>query len=281
MDALDRRTKVFELMALAALLLLVAVTGLSAFLRHQALPVDAQSVVVAARLAHRIAASAALLLVIAMVLHCLRIKPPPRAGLALSLALLSLALGLALLGLVSGGARVPAVAMGNLLGGYLMLVLAARLVRPTAPGLGTVALGVAALLWLQAVSGALLSTTQAGRACSDLAECGALLRGAGWDWHALSPWHGPLVAGVVPQAEGAPAQLLHRLGSVVAAPPLAWLGVLAIDRGRRREGLAVLALLAAQLALGLVIGSTGLPLIPVLLHNLGTALLLALAVRLA
>jgi cytochrome c oxidase assembly protein subunit 15 len=280
MDALDRRTKAFEFMALATLLLLVAVIDLSAFLRHQALPIDAQWVVVAARLAHRIAASAALLLVIAMVLHSLRTTPPLRAGLALPLALLALAMGLALLGLVSGGARMPAVAMGNLLGGYLMLVLAARMVRPTAVGLGKAALVVAALLWLQALGGALLSTTQAGRACGDLAECSALVRRAGWDWHALSPWHDPLVAGVVPQAEGAPAQLLHRLGSVVVVPLVSWLGVLAIGRGRRREGFAVLALLAAQLALGLVIGSTGLPLVAVLMHNLGTALLLALVVRL-
>jgi hypothetical protein len=34
-------------------------------------------------------------------------------------------------------------------------------------------------------------------------------------------------------------------------------------------------------ALGLVVGSTGLPLAPVLLHNLGTALMLALVLRLA
>ena len=187
MDALDRRTKMFERMALACLLLLVAVTSLSAFLRHQALPADAQSVVFAARLAHRIAASTALLLVIAMVLQSLRITPPPHGARALSLSLLALALGLALLGLVTSGARAPAVAMGNLLGGYLMLVLAARLVRPAAVGLGAAAFGVAALLWLQVASGALLSTTQAGRACSDLAECGGLVRGVGWDWYALDP----------------------------------------------------------------------------------------------
>jgi cytochrome c oxidase assembly protein subunit 15 len=281
MDALDRRTAMFERMALGCLLLLVAVTGLSAFLRQHALPADGQSIVAAARLGHRIAATSALLLVIAMVVQSLRMKPPPRAARALSLALLALALGLAALGVVTSGARAPAVAMGNLLGGYFMLAIAARLVRPAAvPGLGPAAFGVATLLLLQVVSGALLSTTQAGRACSDLAECSALVRGVGWDWHALNPWHDPLVAGAVPQAEGAPAQLLHRLGSVVVAPLLAWLGVVAVGRGRRREGFAVLVLSAVQLALGLVIGSTGLPLVPVLLHNLVTALLLALVVRL-
>jgi len=56
--------------------------------------------------------------------------------------------------------------------------------------------------------------------------------------------------------------------------------VAAFRRGRRREGIAVLALLATQLALGMVVGSTGLPLAPVLAHNLATGLLLALAVRL-
>jgi heme a synthase len=281
MHPVDHRLKLLRRVALLCLLLLVAVTGLSAFLRHQALPADGQSVVAAARMAHRVVASSALLLVIAMVVLTQRMNPPPRDARALSIALLVLALGLALLGVFTSGARAPAVAMGNLLGGYFMLAIAARLVRPAAmPGLGPAAFGVAALLLLQVVSGALLSTTQAGRACSDLAECGALVHGVGWDWQALDPWREPLVAGLVPQAEGAPAQLLHRLGSVLVAPLLAWLGVAAFRRGRRREGLAVLVLLATQLALGLVVGSTGLPLAPVLAHNLATGLLLALAVRL-
>jgi cytochrome c oxidase assembly protein subunit 15 len=281
MDAAEDRLRTLRRAAWMCLLLLTAVVSLSAFLRHQALPAEAHALVAAARLAHRVTASSALLLVIAMTVLGLRIRPVPRTEVTLSLALLVLALGLALLGVFTAGASAPAVAMGNLLGGYLMLALAARLVRPAAaPGLGAPAMAVAALLLIQIGSGALLSATHAGRACSDLSECLSLVLSAGWDWRALNPWGEPLVAGWVPQAEGAPAQLLHRFGSVLVTLPVAWLGWAAMQRGCRREGLAVLVLLATQLALGLVIGSTGLPLLPVLLHNLGTALLLALAVRL-
>lgn len=268
-------------MSWACLVLLVAVTVLSAFLRHQALPVEAGAVVAAARLAHRIAASLALLLIVALVVVGLRGRPHPPALRSLSIGLLALALALALLGVFTAGARAPAVAMGNLLGGYAMLALAARLVAPAASGgIGAPALAIGLVLLLQIASGALLSTSHAGRACSDLAECGALVRDAGWDWHALNPWAEPLAPTPAPQPEGAPAQLLHRLFSFVVAPLMAWLAVAAIRCGRRREGIALLALLAGQLALGLVIGSTGLPLLPVLLHNLASALLLALVLRL-
>jgi len=56
---------------------------------------------------------------------------------------------------------------------------------------------------------------------------------------------------------------------------------LAVQKGRHRDGLAVLLLVVCVVALGLVSGSTGLPLMPVLLHNLATALLFAAVVRLA
>lgn len=282
MDDAEHRIQTLRRIAWVCLVLLLAVTSLSAFLRHQALPIDGTSLVAAARLAHRITATSALLLVIAMLVLSLRITPPPRAERALSMGLLALALALALLGVFTTGARAPAVAMGNLLGGYCMLALAARLLLSAGTrGLGGLAVAAAALLLLQITSGVLLSATHAGRACSDLAECRALVHGIGWDWQALNPWGEPLVAGLPPQAEGAPAQLLHRLGSVVVAPMLAWLGVAAIRHGRRHEGIALLALLAVQVALGMGVGSTGLPLLPVLLHNLAAALLLALVLRLA
>ena len=49
------------------------------------------------------------------------------AGGVLVAALLVLALGLAGLGIVTPGSRLPAVAMGNLLGGFAMLAICARL----------------------------------------------------------------------------------------------------------------------------------------------------------
>jgi cytochrome c oxidase assembly protein subunit 15 len=55
-----------------------------------------------------------------------------RAG-ALSVSLLLLALALAALGIATPGTRLPAVAMGNLLGGFVMLALCWRLVASTRP----------------------------------------------------------------------------------------------------------------------------------------------------
>lgn len=306
MHTTDHRLQLLHRLAWWCLLLLLAVTGLSAFLRHSAvglgcepwpacygqgervaaspgaLNVGGQALTVA-RAAHRVTATLALLLVIAMVAIAFKARPVLRREGGLALALLALALALALLGLFTPGARLPVVAMANLLGGLLMLALAARLVGPTMPargGLGAAAVGVLLLLLAHTLSGALVSATQAGLACTDIAECAAQARAGGWDWRALNPWREAAFAVGTPHPEGALAQGLHRLGSLIAVPAVAALGVLALRRGRRREGLALLALLALQWALGMALGSTGLPLVPVLLHTVGTGLLLALVLRL-
>ena len=303
MDTARLRLARLRRIALLCAVLLAAVTSLSAFLRHSASGLgchpwpacygqgdravasgagaEAVTAVGAARLAHRITATLSLLGTIALVVLSLVRRPMLRREAALSLALLTLAMSLALLGIFTPGARVPAVAMANLLGGFVMLALAARLAAPPPRvRLGATAIAVAALLLGQAATGALVSASQAGLACTDLLECTAQARAAGWDWQSLAPWREPVVAVGTPHAEGALAQWLHRLGSFVVAPAVALAGATAWHRGRRRAGAALLGLLTVEVAIGLVIGSTGLPLVPVLLHNLGTALMLAIVVRL-
>lgn len=77
--------------------------------------------VAVARVLHRIVASVVLILVITLTLATLATKPRlPREG-PLSMALLLLALGLAALGVVTAGATLPAVTVGNLMGGFVML----------------------------------------------------------------------------------------------------------------------------------------------------------------
>lgn len=298
------RLRTFNRVALACLVLLLAVTCLSAYLRHsaagigcapwpacygqgerEALPgttaVAGQALTVA-RMAHRVTATLALLLIVALVALSLSARPRLQPQGRLSLALLVLALALSLLGVFTPGSRLPAVAMGNLLGGFLMLALAARLAASSpSRGLGWPAGAAALLLLAHIAGGALVSASHAGLSCSDVRECLVQARAAGWDWQQLNPWRGAGFAVGTPHAEGALAQALHRLGSLIVAPVLAGLGWLAIRRGRRAEGLLLLALVASQVALGLVLGSTGLPLVPVLLHNLGTAVMLALVLRLA
>jgi cytochrome c oxidase assembly protein subunit 15 len=304
MDTARHRLTRLRRIALLCAVLLAAVTSLSAFLRHSAAGLGCQpwpacyaqgdrtaasgagvpgaTAIGAARLAHRITATLSLLGAIALAVLSMARTPMLRREAALSAALLALALALALLGVFTPGARVPAVAMANLLGGFVMLALAVRLAGPSSPvRLGPPAIAVVGLLLAQIASGALVSASHAGLACTDLAECAAQARAAGWDWPSLAPWREPAYAVGTPHADGALAQGLHRLGSFIVGVAVALLGMAALRRGRRREGTALLLLLAADVALGLVIGNSGLPLVPVLLHNLAAALMLALVVRLA
>jgi len=303
MPVADQRLRTLRQLATLCLLLLVAVTCLSAYLRHSGNGLDCVpwpacfgqgervatgsvvfdgQVLTAARTAHRITATLALLLLMALVFTTMGRRPRLRREGGLSSALLTLALLLALLGVFTPGSRLPAVAIANLLGGFLMVALAARLLRaPTRRGLGPVAIAVALLLLGQVVTGAFVSATRAGLACTDIRECLEQARAGGWDWTALNPWREPGFAVGTPTAEGALAQLLHRLGGLLVAPAVAGLAMIAFWRGRRREGCLLWALLALEVALGLAVGSTGLPLVSVLMHNLVSALLLAVTLRLA
>jgi cytochrome c oxidase assembly protein subunit 15 len=296
-------------MALFAAVLMLATITLSAFMRLSqagvgcepwpgcyaqaardaaqgvATPVVAGHGVAAARLAHRVVASLVLILAIAMVLSTWLTKPAlPREG-WLAAAVLALAVGLAVLGIVTPGARVPAVTLGNLLGGFLMLALCGRLAAPvqthSAP-LGAWAVAGAGVVTLQVVLGALVSGSMAALSCNGLSDCMSAAQAGGWPWQALNPWQLPVLdtsARVNPA--GALTQWLHRVGALIVLPMLALLGALAWQRGRRRAAGALLLLVALQTVTGLLASSGGLPIAGVLLHNLFAALSLALLVRLA
>lgn len=299
-----RRARLLRHMALLCVALVLVIVGLSAFLRltqaglgcadwpqcyGRALAAQQHGVPVAAdearatalaRLAHRVVASAALLLIVVMAMTCLATRPAWwRAG-RLTLALLALALFLAVLGRFSSGARVPAVAIGNLLGGFLMVALAWRLVRETAhphalaaaPLRALARLGIV-LLVAQIALGGLVSAGLAGRACPDLlAGCTT----TGLSWQALDPLRAPLLDAARPgNAAGALLQQVHRLGALLVVGLLLPLGLVAWRRGPRRVGAVLLGLLALQLALGAGLVVLDLPLALALGHNLVAALLLA------
>lgn len=241
--------------------------------------------VAAARLAHRVVATLVLILAITMVLSTWLSKPTlPREG-RLTAGVLALALGLAALGIVTPGARLPAVALGNLLGGFLMLALCWRLatLRDGAPsGLRIWALGTALLLVMQIGLGAIVSGSHAALSCSGVLDCIAVARGAGWDLQALNPWHLPSLAATSRVNDaGALAQLAHRALAPLVLLALLGLGWQARQRGQRRDARALWLLTAGVLAFGLVGVASGLPITMVLLHNALAALLLAAVVRLA
>lgn len=238
------------------------------------------------RLAHRIVATAALMLVTAMVLACLGTRPRLWREGRIALALLACALFLAVLGVRTPGAHVPAVAMGNLLGGFVMLALCWRMARSA--GIPAVAdsersglsawawIGVVLLVW-QIALGALVSASFAGLSCPALLACDA----AASSWQTLDPWREPrLAAAGSTHPAGALAHILHRASALLVAAVLLAIAAMAWRRGRRRAAVALVVLLVVQVALGLVLVIGKLPLPAALGHNLVAALLLAVAVDL-
>ncbi len=206
---------------------------------------------------------------------------------ALALAMLTLAIGLAVLGRWTAGARMPAVAIGNLLGGLLMLALSWRLAAGvTAPGQPMLRMWAwvgAAVLLAQVALGALVSASYSGLSCAAHGDCLRAAEAAAWPWEMLSPWREP-VFGATPMPlnpSGALAQVVHRGGALLALLVLLPLGAAALRGQRRRDGAALLLLLVLQLGLGLLMVATVLPLPLALAHNVVAGLLLATVGRLA
>ncbi|MDE2299099.1 MAG: COX15/CtaA family protein, partial [Burkholderiales bacterium] len=238
----------------------------------------------AARLAHRVSAVTALLLVVTMVMVCFGTRPVLRAEGATALALLALALLLAVLGRWSSNARVPAVAIGNLLGGFAMLALAARLTLagrslrvPTLRGWVSVA---TLLLLVQVALGGLVSASYAGLSCSGWSDCFRAAHRVGWE--TLNPWREPVLGALAPiNPDGVLVQALHRGLALVLLAVLLPLAVAALRRGCPRRAAMLLVVLAAQVAVGLAMVQGSLPLGLALLHNLlATGLLATLALLL-
>lgn len=311
MNLTQRRHAWLHRLALVAAALVLAITSLSAFIRlsnaglgcddwpqcygsrlraaqqnHAPDAADSATVTVA-RLTHRVVAVLALLAITTIVLVCFGNRPwLVREG-ALALAMLALTIGLAVLGRWTAGARIPAVAIGNLLGGLLILALSWRLAggvsEPARPMLRAWAWVGVAVLFAQVALGALVSASYAGLSCAAAGDCLRAAEAAGWPWHTLNPWREPVFAATPMPLNpgGALAQLVHRGGALLAFLVLMPLGIAALRGPRRRDGAALLVLLMLQLGLGWLAVATALPLSLALAHNVVAGLLLATVVRLA
>ncbi|MCV2367047.1 COX15/CtaA family protein [Roseateles oligotrophus] len=308
MNSVDHRLKALRRLALLCMIMVLAVTGLSAYIRlskvglgctdwpqcygqslrqaqqGQAPTTQEQTSTAMARLAHRATAVTALLLVIMMVMSCYGAGAGPalRQHGPTALALLGLTLFLAVLGVWSSGARVPAVTIGNLLGGFGLLALCGRLsaagLLESAGGFRYCLIPALLLLLLQVVLGGLVSASYAGMSCSGWGEC--LASAGAIDWAALNPWREPLLAQLQPQGpavnpNGALAQSLHRLLALGLALLLPALAIQAWRLGRPRRACLLLLLLLAQTALGFAMLQGSLPLSLAMLHNLLAAGLLS------
>ncbi len=201
----------------------------------------------------------------------------------LAVAALVLALGLAVLGVATRGATLPAVPLGNLVGGYLLLAVLAALAgsvagpasesqRATPARVQWLACALLGLVLVQAAVGGLIGTQSALRACATLDRCEGAVGDALAAGAALDPFRRPaVVAGqVVPPPGAGGLHTLHRaLG--IAVTLAAWILAFALRTSQRRAAvlLAVLALAAVLL------GATAILRMPSLaatvLHNAAAA----------
>ena len=237
-----------------------------------------------ARLLHRLAASTALLLTIAMVWRCMRPCPLQPAA-QYAVLLLGLMLALSALGFFSADPRRALVGFLNIVGGLGLVTFSWRTAMaagachgvPTRQGCRDPLLaGGAALLTVAVVLGAWLGATYSAPACPTLPFCEI----GAWAFsdvlRALDPLRSLQAPALPGDSGGATLHLLHRGFAVLA---LIALGVLAIRSGQLAAKLAA-AMLAGVMLLGAASVSSGLNLSLVVAHGAAAALLLAVVATL-
>jgi len=312
MTTRDSTGSAFTALVFVALILTLAAVLLSAYLRLESVGLgcepwpDCFGQIPAARdhgllpstragAVHRFTASLLGLIVVAITFLALRGRRPRGVGLAAPLLVFALTVFLSVLGYSTPSPDIPAVTLGNLLGGMAMLALLwwvgqrsvaasggadspAGTLRPWAM------LGLL-LLAVQISLGALTSANFAGPSCAALPGCngnwtslGNLMQGFDLFGRLGVDEQGRIITGDVQMA----LHMAHRLGAIVTFLYLAWLAVRAfrLDDGLRSTGISLLVFLLIQAGLGMAAVLTGLPLLLVTAHNAVAALLLLAVVNL-
>lgn len=249
---------------------------------------------------HRYFASGLGLVILVLAGLALRNREDPRQPVALPLALVALVIFQGLLGMWTVTLLLkPLIVVLHLLGGLATLSLLAWLaMTPTARDLnGPLGTGDDRLRKLATVGlivlvaqialGGWTSSNYAALACPDFPTCQksfwphmdikdafVLWRGLGIDYE----------GGVLDHPARVAIHFVHRIGAVVAAVVLGWVGWLALSRGSTRAvrfaGAAIAAVLLIQLIVGPLMVVSGLPLVLATAHNAIAALLLLAVVGL-
>lgn len=241
---------------------------------------------------HRIAASAVgfLVVLIAVVCWSLGRQWPAQAVVATLLAVLAVLL--ALLGRATTGTHLPAITLGNLLGGMTMLgllwwlrlqVTVTAIPRKADPvvvlwaGLGLV------LLVAQISLGALMSAHYALTSCATFPDCNGAWWPRDWPLAAFDPWRDaspPSVTALAPDPGREALHMAHRFGAAGVAVYLIGLALVLLRRGGRMAvwSRRLIAVIVAQLALGVAVLLLHPPLAAAIAHNATAALLLLVLV---
>lgn len=236
------------------------------------------------RVAHRLAAAAVGVVVLAVTAATWS-RPRRRTEILIAAALLALTLFLAVLGRATPGSQLPAVTLGNVLGGMAMLGLFwwLRLETTVLPRSGSPPLLLAgvfglALLAVQFGLGTLVSVNHASAACPDFPGCGAAAATAGWDFAAFDPRR-PAGSAGAGEAARQTLHMAHRWGGGIALAYFAWLASLWWRHGvgERARIAAAVTVLCVQFGLGVAVVLLDVPLTVTVAHNgLAGVLLVAL-----
>ncbi len=239
---------------------------------------------------HRLVASVLGLLIVLLVFLSLKNKRDR----LISLLLLALTVFLALLGIKSGGLHSPAVVMGNLSGGFLMLGMLGWMVFKDSGGNdkaspqvsipAALMLAAVSLLVLQIFLGGLTSANFAATSCMTLPDChGAWLPGSDiWTAMDLSRQHEVTPMGqAIGGQERIDIHIAHRLSALLTALVILAVGFTAWRAGDRFRyaGGVVLLLVAAEFSIGVAAVASGLPIVLAVAHNWVAGLLLLVLLK--
>jgi cytochrome c oxidase assembly protein subunit 15 len=301
----------FTLLVFAALVLTLAAVLLSAYLRLESaglgcenwpncfgqLPATRVHGLVPHTMAgavHRFTASLLGLIIVALTFLALRGRRPAALGLVAPLSVFALTVFLSVLGYSTPSPDMPAVTVGNLLGGMAMLALLWWMGQRSVQTIGAADYASSSIKpWVrlgllivtgQIVLGAVVSANFAGPSCTVLPGCNG-------DWASITNLlqgfdlfdrlgvddQGRIITGGVQKA----VHMAHRIGSTVTLLYLGWLAIGAWKQDRlRNTAISISGLLVIQLALGITAVFAKLPLPLVTAHNAVGAILLLSVVNL-
>ena len=234
---------------------------------------------------HRLVASVLGLMIVLLVGLSLKQK----RNRLVSIALLGITVFLALLGIKSGSLHSPAIVMGNLCGGFLMLGLLGWMLFKAGNGEnyrkgqkalpGSLPAMAVFLLVVQILLGGLTSANFAATSCQTLPDCqGKWLPGPGI-WKALDltrPHEVTSMGKVTGGQERIDIHIAHRLGAVATAILVLAVGFLSWRAGGRlrNTGVLVMGLVTTEFVIGLIGVASGLPIGLAVSHNWIAGLLL-------